>query len=258
MSDVKAMVVYPFDAEKEQQLHEQTKHVQNDKLITKIQQGSGYSNLFHIIRMVLKLSQINGFNDNFNIRGNNGEFIPNTNIAKLLSLTQHRVRSQKGVSELINLLYEAKIDPNIIQNEGIKSKLNEMYNLPPSNGSNDMNDNNDSNDDNNLNDTESVVEEEDSMDTQDQQQNTSSTQTDYARNDGSTQTLSDKRDFSTQASFPVTQRSNVSIQASIPGPLPPQRSSGSTQTDISPRSDGSSQTYFQSQRRCWDRCSNIS
>ena len=218
MSDVKAMVVYPFDVEKEQQLHNETEPTNKSDISN--QKGSGYSNLFHIIQMVLKLSQINGFNNDFNIRGNSGEFIPNTNIAKLLSLTQHRVRSQKGVPELINLLYEAKIDPNIIQNEGIKSKLivkciiclhrmkiliDGDSNNNDSNGDNsDSNDgNNDSNSNDHLNDTESVFEEDDSMDTQ--EQNTSSTQTDY---DGSTQT--DKRDSSTQASLPVPQQSSVS------------------------------------------------
>src|SRR5882757_3778030 len=84
MSEVRAMVVYPFDAEKEEQLHQQTEPKQN--FDNSIQQGSGSNNIFHIIRMVLKLSQINGFNDNFNIRGTDGEFIPNTNIAKLLEL----------------------------------------------------------------------------------------------------------------------------------------------------------------------------
>src|SRR5882757_7264635 len=120
--------------------------------------------------MVLKLSQINGFNDNFNIRGTDGEFIPNTNIAKLLSLTQHRIRTQKGVPELINRLYEAKIDPNIIHNEGIKAKLFELYSSAldennESNGSNDLNGNNESNVENMNEETMDTIFESDSEQT---------------------------------------------------------------------------------------------
>src|SRR5882757_4278569 len=160
MSEVRAMVVYPFDAEKEEQLHQQTEPKQN--FDNSIQQGSGSNNIFHIIQMVIKLSQINGFNDNFNIRGSDGQFIPNTNIAKLLGLTQHRVRTQKGVPELINLLYEAKIDPNIIHNEGIKAKLLELYSSPP-NENNESNGNNNYSNSNNESNVENINEE--SMDT---------------------------------------------------------------------------------------------
>src|SRR5260370_29058365 len=128
MSEIKPMVVYPFDAEKEDQIHSSTPSPPTKIGSDNVQTGSGVDSVVRIIRMVLQLAQIKAFNENFNIRGDNGEYIPNTNLAKLLSLTQHRVRSQKGVPEMIKLLYEAKIDPNLILNEVIKAKLIEMNN----------------------------------------------------------------------------------------------------------------------------------
>src|SRR5882757_3052036 len=185
--------------------------------------------------MVLKLSQINGFNDNFNIRGTDGEYIQNTNIAKLLSLTQHRIRTQKGVPELINLLYEAKIDPNIIHNEGIKAKLLELYSSAP-NGNNESNVNNNNN--NNNGNTESNFENinEETMDTANEseteqilptptQDKSSSTQTTQNRISASTQTSQDRVSASTQTK---QHRKSAGIQTALQAP----RNDGSSQTPL--------------------------
>jgi len=130
MSEIKPMVVYPFDEEKEDQIHSSTPPQTPPGVLPPprqlIQFGSGADSIERLILMISPLTEIKAFNKNFNIRGNNGEYIPNTNIAKLLGLTQHRVRSQKGVPEMLRLLYEAKIDPNLILNEAIKAKLIEM------------------------------------------------------------------------------------------------------------------------------------
>lgn len=140
MPEVKAMVVYPYDGEKEEQLHQENTPKKFD---VPVQKGEGVDNILNIIRMVIRLSRINAFNEEFNIRGKDNNFIPNTNLAKLLSLTQHKVRNQKGVPELIQLLYEAKIKPKLIQNEFIKARLNELYGSPTEDSHNIESDNED-------------------------------------------------------------------------------------------------------------------
>jgi len=81
-----------------------------------------------IIKIALKLAQINGFNDDLNVKREDGTFNTNSNIAKLLSLTQIRVKNVEGMPELIRLLHQAKIDPNYIVNEMVRSRLLELRN----------------------------------------------------------------------------------------------------------------------------------
>jgi hypothetical protein len=87
---------------------------------------SRYGRLTTILKIFKKLDQINAFNEDFNIIREDGSSIENSDIAKLLNVTQTHVRSNKGITELIRYLHLAKIDPDLIVNETIKARLLEM------------------------------------------------------------------------------------------------------------------------------------
>src|SRR6266481_6273360 len=99
MSDLTPMVVYPYDLE-----------INNNIPITdnneepilqptnKIKRSSQNDRQIRIIKIILKLAQINGFNENLNVKSLDGSYNTNSNISKLLTITQTNVRYVKGMA----------------------------------------------------------------------------------------------------------------------------------------------------------------
>jgi len=121
------MVVYPYDLE-----------INNNIPITdnneepilqptnKIKRSSQNDRQIRIIKIILKLAQINGFNENLNVKSLDGSYNTNSNISKLLTITQTNVRYVKGMADLIRLLHLSKVNPDDIINESVRAKLIEM------------------------------------------------------------------------------------------------------------------------------------
>jgi len=82
-----------------------------------------FQNIHLVIRTVLKLALINGYDSEGRIRGTNGEFIPNSNLLDLLNFAMTRGKNLKGTDEFVKLLLEAGIEPDWIINENIRSLL---------------------------------------------------------------------------------------------------------------------------------------
>ncbi|RWR98796.1 hypothetical protein B4U79_10617, partial [Dinothrombium tinctorium] len=84
-----------------------------------------------ILQIILKLAKINGYNENFEIRDRYGNFIANSNILQLVKESEKHEDDIQGLNEFIELLQEAKIDPNLITNQSIKANLISLYNQKP-------------------------------------------------------------------------------------------------------------------------------
>ena len=79
-----------------------------------------------ILKIFLKLVQINAVSENLEILDENGQFIRGSDVSKLLGLTQNSTRQNPGLDALIKQLKNARVDPEIIINEIIKNQLREF------------------------------------------------------------------------------------------------------------------------------------
>ena len=79
-----------------------------------------------ILKIVLNLAKNDAFNENLNIKNDDGSFNEQTNISKLLNISQKNSRFPKGMTEFIEQLHLAKVDPEYIINQEIKQRLLDM------------------------------------------------------------------------------------------------------------------------------------
>ena len=91
------------------------------------QTGSGKKPSAHkvplIIKTVLKLASINGYDDQLRIRNSNGQFLDNTNLVDHMTYCMSEGRKLNAEAEFIALLAEADVDPMWIPNENVRAKL---------------------------------------------------------------------------------------------------------------------------------------
>jgi len=79
--------------------------------------------LLRILKIVLKIAKIGGYDENGRVRRKDGNFIDKSNVSTLLNHAMTQGKVLHGEAEFIELLQEAKIDPNLIVNENLRSKL---------------------------------------------------------------------------------------------------------------------------------------
>lgn len=80
-----------------------------------------------IIEIIMRLALINGFSiDNFNLKDKYGNVIPSTNIIQLIKYAQLPQKFVYGESEFVNLLHQAGVSKNLIVNQYIKKRLEEL------------------------------------------------------------------------------------------------------------------------------------
>jgi len=82
-----------------------------------------FSKQIRILKIAFPLAKRNSFNDDLNIKKTDGSFNVKSNLAQLLNLTQTNVKLNPGLEDLIHQLREANVNPELITNEIIKSKL---------------------------------------------------------------------------------------------------------------------------------------
>lgn len=80
------------------------------------------------MQIILKIAKINGYDIGGRIRDQEGSFIENSSLIHLLTYSMTPGRVLVGEKEFIDLLYEAKVEPDTILNDNIKAKLYKMYN----------------------------------------------------------------------------------------------------------------------------------
>lgn len=73
--------------------------------------------------LILKLGQLGAYDSSRRIRGADGEFVQNTDIAHLIEEAMRPSRVVNGADAFIDLLVASKIDPGSIANDTIRAKL---------------------------------------------------------------------------------------------------------------------------------------
>ena len=73
--------------------------------------------------LILKLGQLGAYDSSRRIRGENGEYVQNTDIAHLIEEAMRPSRVVNGADQFIDLLVSCKVDPSIIVNDTLRSKL---------------------------------------------------------------------------------------------------------------------------------------
>lgn len=73
--------------------------------------------------IILKLGRINGYDENRRIIGSDGKYIPGSDVTMLMNEAINPKRVLVGIDEFVKLLDRAKVDPDSILNDNIRSKL---------------------------------------------------------------------------------------------------------------------------------------
>ena len=81
---------------------------------------------FSLLKIGLKLALINGFNDEFKIKSQDGSYVEGSNIIQLLNFALSHGKRPVGETDFVKLLSEAKIDPSMIKQDDIRSKLEQL------------------------------------------------------------------------------------------------------------------------------------
>jgi hypothetical protein len=76
-----------------------------------------------MLKIGLKLSNINAFDDDFRIKREDNTVVSNSNLLILLNHLMTNGKVLNGLNELIYLMAKAKIDPELVINENVKAKL---------------------------------------------------------------------------------------------------------------------------------------
>lgn len=80
------------------------------------------------VKVILMLARNFGYNEDFNIKLNNGKFLDRTNVIDLLDNAMSVGKVLYGESEFIELLFKSGVTPDMIINENIRYKLMKAYN----------------------------------------------------------------------------------------------------------------------------------
>jgi hypothetical protein len=75
-----------------------------------------------IMKIILKLAKINGYDVLGRVRNNKGEFI-DSSIISLINNAMTHGKLLLGQNEFISLLKEANVEPDLIYNENVRAKL---------------------------------------------------------------------------------------------------------------------------------------
>jgi hypothetical protein len=97
--------------------------------------------------LILKLGQLGAYDTSRRIKGPDGEFVQNTDIAHLIEEAMRPSRVVNGADAFIDLLVASKIDPGTIANDTIRAKLIRKLQQPPASADPDPTNDSDQDDD---------------------------------------------------------------------------------------------------------------
>ncbi len=89
-----------------------------DRIKTKI-----YDKIHRFIKVILKLARHVGYDNDLRIKLKNGKFLEKSNIVDLLTHAMSVGKVLYGENEFIELLADSDVDPELIINENVRSKL---------------------------------------------------------------------------------------------------------------------------------------
>ena len=84
---------------------------------------SNTERLLRLIKIVLKLANVNGYDDEGRVRTKDGTIVSGSSVVVLLNHAMNYGQALIGENEFIQILKEAKVDPDLIVNENVRTKL---------------------------------------------------------------------------------------------------------------------------------------
>lgn len=87
----------------------------------------GHEMFGRLIKVILRLGAYEGYNENNEIKCQDGSFLPSSNIEVLLVQALTPGNPVKGEEEFIELLHSANVSPALIINKNIKHRLENLY-----------------------------------------------------------------------------------------------------------------------------------
>lgn len=90
----------------------------HDKIKHKI-----YDKLHRFLKIILKIASKSGYDDNLEIQRSDGTYMPRSNIVDLLTHAMSPGKILHGEREFVELLYNCSVDPDLLLNENVRSKL---------------------------------------------------------------------------------------------------------------------------------------
>ena len=82
-----------------------------------------FDKLRRTFAIALKLAVVKGYDENFRIRSKSGTYLTDTDLLQLLTHAMSPGRVLHGEEEFIALLADSNVDPELLMNENVKSKL---------------------------------------------------------------------------------------------------------------------------------------
>jgi len=94
-----------------------------DKNISKKRIERDIDKIRKLILIILKIAKHNAYNENFEIFNKDGKVIRDSDIVGLLNNALTYQKNLIGLDRFVEILHEARVDPNWIVNDSIKAKL---------------------------------------------------------------------------------------------------------------------------------------
>jgi hypothetical protein len=130
MDSARKMVVIPADAESatvpKVTYHPSIDNTPMSKEEKRRKERVG-ERLARLLKIILKVARVNGYDLEGRIRKNDGSLLPNSDIATLLNYAMTPGKVLIGESEFIDLLHKANVEPDLIINDNFRAKLMKMY-----------------------------------------------------------------------------------------------------------------------------------
>jgi hypothetical protein len=82
-----------------------------------------YDKIHRFIKIIIKLARYSGYDEELRIRLKNGKYLDKSNIVDLLTHAMSAGKLLYGENEFIELLHNCGVDPELIINDNVKSKL---------------------------------------------------------------------------------------------------------------------------------------
>jgi hypothetical protein len=150
MANFRKVTVVPFENEQNVPMSDAIHTPQAPSFITSAppsaapmvskKRNAHFDKLTRLLKIILKLANIEGYNQEGKIKTPSGDYLMHSDIVSLLNHAMTVGRVLIGEQEFIKLLYKAQIEPDLIVNENVKSKLSNLYDtqVQPNNNMNDV------------------------------------------------------------------------------------------------------------------------
>lgn len=118
------VVVVPFQEEEEEEIKEDEfcPPQSGDGVLQKPRKPK-VSKDNNFMKILLRLAAIGGYNENGNIKNQNGKFEPDTDISALLEYAMTRGVAAEGLTQFVHLLQKAKVTSDMVVNDNVKRML---------------------------------------------------------------------------------------------------------------------------------------